>query len=65
MALCRALLTSPSVVFGDEPTGNLDARSAAVVWDALVAHARSGATVIVATHDEALAERADHRLVLG
>ncbi len=65
VALCRALLTSPSVVFGDEPTGNLDARSAAVVWDALVAHARSGATVIVATHDEALAEQADHRLVLG
>ena len=64
VALCRALLTSPRVVLGDEPTGNLDAGSAGVVWDALQDHARTGATVVVATHDERLADTADHRLVL-
>ncbi|MCO7274724.1 MULTISPECIES: ABC transporter ATP-binding protein [Cellulosimicrobium] len=65
VALCRALLTSPRVLFGDEPTGNLDHASARVVWEALVEHARDGATVVVATHDEELAAEADHRLVLS
>lgn len=65
VALCRALLTSPRVVLGDEPTGNLDAESARVVWSALQDHAGTGATVVVATHDERLADTADHRLVLA
>lgn len=64
VALCRALLTSPTVVLGDEPTGNLDAASARVVWQALRDHAAEGATVVVATHDESLAATADERLVL-
>lgn len=64
VALCRALVTSPSVVFGDEPTGNLDTASARVVWDALSAYARQGATVIVATHDEHLTDAADAVLSL-
>lgn len=50
VALCRALVKSPSVVLADEPTGNLDAESAAVVWDALASAAERGATVVVATH---------------
>lgn len=65
VALCRALLTRPRVVFGDEPTGNLDGASARIVWDALRAHARAGATVVVATHDERLADESDERLVLS
>ena len=64
VALCRALVTDPDVLFGDEPTGNLDDESAAVVWDVLQERARAGATVVVATHDERLAERADHRVRL-
>lgn len=64
VGLCRALLTRPALVFGDEPTGNLDRDSAAVVWDALHDLAAQGATVVVATHDEDLAERADHRVRL-
>jgi lipoprotein-releasing system ATP-binding protein len=64
VALCRALLTRPRVVLGDEPTGNLDTESARVVWAALRDHADSGATVVVATHDERLAATADARLVL-
>lgn len=65
VALCRALVTGPRVVFGDEPTGNLDHASARVVRDALVEHAHAGATVVIATHDEGLAAEADHRLVLA
>jgi ABC-type lipoprotein export system ATPase subunit len=65
VALCRALVTEPEIVFGDEPTGNLDAASAAVVWDALRAHAARGATVAVATHDPALARAADRHVVVG
>lgn len=64
VALCRALLTRPRVVLGDEPTGNLDPGSAEIVWEALADHARAGACVVVATHDPDLAARADRRLEL-
>ena len=64
VALCRALLTGPDVVFGDEPTGNLDDEAAHLVWDVLRDRAAQGATVVVATHDRRLAEQADHRVVL-
>lgn len=65
VALCRALLTDPTVIFGDEPTGNLDDDSGEVVWTALEARARAGATVVVATHDHSLVARADHRVRLA
>ena len=65
VALCRALLTDPRVVFADEPTGNLDDESAEVVWQAFSDHAATGATVIIATHDSTLAARADHVLRLA
>jgi lipoprotein-releasing system ATP-binding protein len=59
VAVCRALLTDPRVVFADEPTGNLDDASAEVVWRALTDHAATGATVIVATHHATLAARTE------
>jgi len=65
VALCRALVTDPDVVFADEPTGNLDHDSAAVVWKALRDQADRGATVIVATHQEELARQADRHIVVG
>lgn len=65
MALCRALIKRPRLILGDEPTGNLDQASATVVWDALTEAAAGGATVVIATHDETLAGRADEKLVLG
>jgi ABC-type lipoprotein export system ATPase subunit len=64
VAICRALLTDPAVVFADEPTGNLDDDSAEIVWQALTDHATAGGTVIVATHDRDLAARADHEVRL-
>lgn len=59
VAVCRALLTDPRVVFADEPTGNLDSDSAEVVWGALADHAARGRTVVLATHDRELAARSD------
>jgi len=64
VAICRALLTDPRVVFADEPTGNLDDASAEVVWQALATHAASGATVIISTHDTTLAARSDTEIRL-
>lgn len=64
VAICRALLTDPAVVFADEPTGNLDDDSAEVVTRALWDHAARGATVVLATHDRALAARADREVRL-
>ncbi len=64
VALCRALVTDPTVVFGDEPTGNLDDESAELVWSTLAARAHAGATVVVATHDTRLAARADQQVRL-
>jgi len=64
VALCRALLADPRVVFADEPTGNLDDDSAEVVWRALAEHAARGATVVLATHHTDLAARADREILL-
>lgn len=65
VALCRALVTSPSVVFADEPTGNLDEGSADIVWSALEDVAHEGATVVVATHDRRRARSMPHHLELN
>ncbi len=65
IALCRALVKSPQILFADEPTGNLDSDSARIVWDALADAARAGATVIVATHDEVRAAAMPNHLRLA
>lgn len=65
VAVCRALVKQPPVIIGDEPTGNLDADTTEVVWNAFVDAAADGATVIVATHDQGLAARSDARLTVG
>ncbi|MDH5422214.1 MAG: ATP-binding cassette domain-containing protein [Acidimicrobiia bacterium] len=59
VALCRALVTDPDVILADEPTGNLDSKSAGVVIDALARAAHSGAVVVVASHDQTVTQRAD------
>lgn len=68
VAVARALLLSPRLVLADEPTGQLDARSAAAVADLLVELvAEAGGMLVVATHAEPLAARvgAVRRLVDG
>jgi len=65
VAVCRALITQPSLVLADEPTGNLDASFAEEIAETLVAYARSrGAIVLLATHNERLAQLCDRILVL-
>lgn len=60
VALCRALVTRPAVVLGDEPTGNLDGANRDHVIDALLAYGRdTGAAVVVVTHDQELLPRFD------
>jgi len=64
IALCRALLGAPQVLLADEPTGNLDISSSAVVIDALHEQAATGSTVIVVTHDPTVVSRCDRSIEL-
>ncbi len=64
IALCRALAGNPSVVFADEPTGNLDPDTADAVLGMLRDQADKGATVIVITHDRRVAAWADFQHTL-
>jgi ABC-type lipoprotein export system ATPase subunit len=64
IALCRALLHDPGIVLADEPTGNLDDATAALVMDVLENAARGGATVVVVTHDSRVAARSDEQVRL-
>ena len=58
VAIARALVGRPSLVFADEPTGNLDVRTGAVIMDLLFArHADTGTTLVIITHDATLAAR--------
>jgi putative ABC transport system ATP-binding protein len=62
VALARALGARPSLLFADEPTGNLDAANAAAVADLMFALvAETNAALVLVTHDPALAARADRR----
>jgi len=65
VALARAMLLSPPVILADEPTGHLDARSAAVVIDLLRKSADDhGTAVLLATHDDALLPKFDRVIKL-
>ncbi len=59
VAIARALVTKPSIILADEPTGNLDSKSGAVVVQLLKNLARKGHTVIVVTHNMEVAREAD------
>ena len=61
--IARALVNNPRIIFADEPTGNLDSVTGAVVEDILFTLNReNGITLIVVTHDEELAARCDRRI---
>lgn len=65
IALCRALVAAPHVVFADEPTGNLDPHSADIVLTALEQHAASGGCVVIVTHDDSVVRRAHRTIALN
>jgi lipoprotein-releasing system ATP-binding protein len=62
VAIARALANNPQIIIADEPTGNLDSVSTDQVFSILRDLARQNRTVIVVTHDLALAARADRTI---
>jgi putative ABC transport system ATP-binding protein len=66
VAIARAFVTRPALLFADEPTGNLDRATGERVIELLFGmNAEQGTTLVLVTHDEALARRCGRRLVLG
>ncbi len=64
IAVARALVTKPKILFCDEPTGNLDGESATLVMDGIVALKNSGSAVVMITHDKSLLDYADSAFIL-
>ena len=65
VAIARALIHRPGLLLADEPTGNLDPTTAAKVMDALILQTRQhGASLVLVTHSQAAASRADRVLYL-
>lgn len=65
VALARAFAGKPSILFADEPTGNLDARTGAQINDLLFElNAEAGTTLVLVTHEPGLARRCQRQLQL-
>jgi putative ABC transport system ATP-binding protein len=65
VAIARALIVDPPLLLADEPTGNLDSVTGTSIFDLLIdLHTRTGATLVVATHDPAVDARCDHHLAI-
>tara|TARA_R110002094_G_scaffold189547_2_gene164425 strand:+ start:119 stop:829 length:711 start_codon:yes stop_codon:yes gene_type:complete len=63
VALARALSTSPKILLADEPTGNLDGRTGELIIDLMFRlHAEEGTTMVLITHDDALAAKCTHQV---
>lgn len=63
VAIARALINNPSIIFADEPTGNLDSKTGEAIVELLLALVRENRkTLVVVTHDANLALRGDRRL---
>ena len=58
MAIARALVNDPVLLLADEPTGNLDTKTGAEVLELLLGLHREGRTIVLITHDPAVAARA-------
>ncbi|MBP9760025.1 MAG: ABC transporter ATP-binding protein [Candidatus Pacebacteria bacterium] len=64
VAIARALINNPTLIFADEPTGNLDSASGTAVMEILTRLHAEGRTVILITHDEDIAKYAQRTLVV-
>jgi len=66
VAVARALATRPDIIFGDEPTGNLDSRTSSEILGFMQTAAREmGQTIVMVTHDPVSASHADRVLFLA
>ena len=65
VGIARAFVTKPKIVFADEPTGNLDPKTAETVFAALLAVVKeTGLSALIATHNFDLANRMDRKVRL-
>lgn len=64
VAICRALINHPDIVFGDEPTGALNSRSACEIMEILANINQSGTTILLVTHDVKVAARTERVLFM-
>jgi lipoprotein-releasing system ATP-binding protein len=59
VAIARALMNRPELLLADEPTGNLDANTGGQILDVIARTHQKGQTIVMVTHDESIAARAD------
>ena len=65
VAICRALINDPEIVFADEPTGNLDSKSGKIVIESLKdINEHMGKTIIMVTHDPQMASYCSRLILL-
>jgi lipoprotein-releasing system ATP-binding protein len=64
VAIARALANEPAVLLADEPTGNLDRKNSELVADLFAQLAAGGQTIVMVTHDTALAQKAARRITM-
>ena len=66
IAIARALINSPSIILGDEPTGNLDSQNAENVFKIFKQLSdEEGLSLLIVTHDEDFAEKTDRIIQMG
>lgn len=64
VAICRALINDPDIIFGDEPTGALDSKSSAEIMSILAEINKKGTTIMLVTHDAKLAAKTERVLFM-
>jgi putative ABC transport system ATP-binding protein len=64
VAVARALINNPALILADEPTGNLDAQAASEIMHLLQALHQQGRTILLVTHDPAIAAYASREIQL-
>lgn len=65
VAICRALINNPQIVFGDEPTGALNSKAAAKVMDILAEINQTSTTILLVTHDMKVAAKTERVLFMS